>query len=707
MPSTFSDNLLNKFPHISTALERKLWTCEQITRYFKRKAHLEQEISNMTAKLLAQTPKVLWFEESSMEQAWESLLKVEEENVKIHQLAAQQLDDRVHDQLTRTTESLAQSQKKVAGEGNNFIKLLNDSVTTLHKARDRYLRTCKEAEVLELTIKDIETDPHRKGELTKTEKKLTKTQEEASEDEAAYRQQLTSTNAAQDEYYKTSMPYALKEMEMLFTTRINKMKEIMKTFAEITQGTGLALTVANRMVEVGSDAINPESDILEYIQKNDSLFIVPSPFEFESYVKGGASAKKSWAATLRGRAGGSSAQSPASPVPSYSPNDRAPSSLNKDAVFHVSLEELMSRQQATHPEVPIPLILKFFCEGVMARNAFSTKGVFRISGSAVEIDEIKGELNRGIFKLPSDIHNICSLFKLWLRVITEPLIPSTLYDACMQLPSCESILSQLPELNRRCLEYIIAFLHGFLAPEVVAQTCMGVDNMGAIFGPCILRCPYEDLTMTLFAAEHEKQFVVNLLNTVHPTNVYPLSNFADFNWSMGPSPSPPVSSPLPPLRAAPRPDGKPSVDDEIPALAPLTPPPSLAGVFVSPPPAAQLPPPPVPLRPPPPSFAAVAPIPPQGTPPPPLVTPPPGKPLPTPGAPARVLPQPRLSLTVRHTPLTSTTDGSEKSQPPQPTSHSFAYPPASDKPLPVPQPPMEKKRSVNSLQKLFSGKQQQ
>lgn len=58
------------------------------------------------------------------------------------------------------------------------------------------------------------------------------------------------------------------------------------------------------------------------------------------------------------------------------------------------------------------------------------EGIFRLSGSARDIDKMKDQLDRGKgMELDGqDCHAIAGLLKLWLREMPEPLLTYDLYD---------------------------------------------------------------------------------------------------------------------------------------------------------------------------------------------------------------------------------------------------------------------------------------
>lgn len=76
-----------------------------------------------------------------------------------------------------------------------------------------------------------------------------------------------------------------------------------------------------------------------------------------------------------------------------------------------------------------------------------------------------------------------SLFKLWLRELEEPLIPTALYNdaliASKDYAQVVEIVQKLPVYNRRVLVFVVGFVQMFMQEKVVEKTKMGPINLGA------------------------------------------------------------------------------------------------------------------------------------------------------------------------------------------------------------------------------------
>lgn len=77
---------------------------------------------------------------------------------------------------------------------------------------------------------------------------------------------------------------------------------------------------------------------------------------------------------------------------------------------------------------------------------------------------------------------VASLFKLWLRELEEPLIPTALYNdaliASKDYQQVVEIVQKLPVYNRRVLVFVVSFVQIFIQEKVVEKTKMGPMNLG-------------------------------------------------------------------------------------------------------------------------------------------------------------------------------------------------------------------------------------
>ena len=110
-------------------------------------------------------------------------------------------------------------------------------------------------------------------------------------------------------------------------------------------------------------------------------------------------------------------------------------------------------------------------------------------------------------------HVPAALLKRWCRELKEPLIPSSMYNICVECPSdmLPAVVSRLPPPNLEVICHLVAFLRRMARPEVAAVTKMDVHNLALVFAPSFLRSPAEDPLAAIEKADKEAAFVVTLL----------------------------------------------------------------------------------------------------------------------------------------------------------------------------------------------------
>ncbi len=118
-----------------------------------------------------------------------------------------------------------------------------------------------------------------------------------------------------------------------------------------------------------------------------------------------------------------------------------------------------------------------------------------MSAPHVNVQMVEAELNKGNFGAISKIeepHLAATLFKQWIRELSQPLIPEEFYSRCYEcgdsIEESIEIFDEFPELNKKVLRFIIRYLRQqILLPNVVETTKMDEDNIALIFAPSVFR----------------------------------------------------------------------------------------------------------------------------------------------------------------------------------------------------------------------------
>lgn len=170
--------------------------------------------------------------------------------------------------------------------------------------------------------------------------------------------------------------------------------------------------------------------------------------------------------------------------------------VGQPKLFGGSLEEYL---EATNQE--IPLIIRS-CIRVINLYGLHHQGIFRVSGSQVEINNFRETFERGDDPLAdvsdaSDINSVGGVLKLYLRELREPLFPIFYFDQLVDISQVESkkefihrvreVVSNLPRSVVVVLRYLFAFLNHL--SEFSDENMMDPYNLAICFGPTLLPIP--------------------------------------------------------------------------------------------------------------------------------------------------------------------------------------------------------------------------
>ncbi|RCI05817.1 hypothetical protein CU098_000790, partial [Rhizopus stolonifer] len=195
--------------------------------------------------------------------------------------------------------------------------------------------------------------------------------------------------------------------------------------------------------------------------------------------------------------------------------ERAMEAPFKPSVFNESLDMIMDIQQDT--VLKIPKIIPFLTNAVHELKGPTTEGIFRIPGDADDVTDLRIRIENGNYDSTGiqDPNVPASLLKYWLRDLAEPLIPTELYQGCIQYAEdkhkCLEIVNSLPDTNRRIVLYMIRFLQDFIDPQVTQHTLMNVFNLAMVFAPNFLRCPSTNLATIFENSKYEQIFLRTLI----------------------------------------------------------------------------------------------------------------------------------------------------------------------------------------------------
>uniref|UniRef100_A0A8I3PXG7 SLIT-ROBO Rho GTPase-activating protein 2 n=4 Tax=Boreoeutheria TaxID=1437010 RepID=A0A8I3PXG7_CANLF len=149
----------------------------------------------------------------------------------------------------------------------------------------------------------------------------------------------------------------------------------------------------------------------------------------------------------------------------------------------------------------IPLVVES-CIRFISRHGLQHEGIFRVSGSQVEVNDIKNAFERGEDPLAGDqndhdMDSIAGVLKLYFRGLEHPLFPKDIFHdlmACVTMDNLQEralhirkVLLVLPKTTLIIMRYLFAFLHHL--SQFSEENMMDPYNLAICFGPSLMSVP--------------------------------------------------------------------------------------------------------------------------------------------------------------------------------------------------------------------------
>ncbi|XP_077405120.1 rho GTPase-activating protein 4-like [Vanacampus margaritifer] len=157
--------------------------------------------------------------------------------------------------------------------------------------------------------------------------------------------------------------------------------------------------------------------------------------------------------------------------------------------------DMLSFMQASGQQ--IPLVVESSIRFINL-NGLHHEGIFRVSGSQVEVNNLRDAFERGEDPLAedkSDLDSVAGVLKMYFRDLKNPLFP---VDSLSRLLECayikndgeradqlKSVISSFPEPLIIVMRYLFAFLHH--VSQYSDENMMQPYNLAVCFGPSLVR----------------------------------------------------------------------------------------------------------------------------------------------------------------------------------------------------------------------------
>ncbi|GAB1285402.1 SLIT-ROBO Rho GTPase-activating protein 2 [Apodemus speciosus] len=161
----------------------------------------------------------------------------------------------------------------------------------------------------------------------------------------------------------------------------------------------------------------------------------------------------------------------------------------------------LDREETEDSSQAIPLVVES-CIRFISRHGLQHEGIFRVSGSQVEVNDIKNAFERGEDPLAGDqndhdMDSIAGVLKLYFRGLEHPLFPKDIFHdliACVTMDNLQEravhirkVLLVLPKPTLIIMRYLFAFLNHL--SQFSEENMMDPYNLAICFGPSLMSVP--------------------------------------------------------------------------------------------------------------------------------------------------------------------------------------------------------------------------
>ncbi|KAJ3129235.1 hypothetical protein HK100_008764 [Physocladia obscura] len=212
-------------------------------------------------------------------------------------------------------------------------------------------------------------------------------------------------------------------------------------------------------------------------------------------------------------------------TPTISEIERAQEAPFRTSLFGETLQDLMTSQTRKNPKdgtgrrLAMPRILLFLSDAIIRLNGSETDDIFGVPDDSDLIKVLRERLERGKYDMGTitSPHVPAALLKLWFHELAEPLVPVNLYENCLEIgrqfacsdlsvDSFESLLSSMPDINKKVLLYMGKFLN--ILGKEEKHTC---ESIATVLASTFLRSPIDEINTPTDNISMEQAFLLALM----------------------------------------------------------------------------------------------------------------------------------------------------------------------------------------------------
>ncbi|EGN95220.1 hypothetical protein SERLA73DRAFT_95907 [Serpula lacrymans var. lacrymans S7.3] len=529
---SFDENVLRALceldcgvPLLLDRIKQSMVSCREASVFFKKRAVLEEEYGKSMQKLARTTSEVYSMNDGkagSFVNAWQSSMKIHEVMAENRIRFSQRLNE-MSEELASLAKEVDKNRKHTKELASRYERALQESELMTEKSK---LRLDVSSEELERVLLQKEGESFKDsalqaktttgaggkrvlgkavakgglllkgknpGNIQRQEDDIRSRVSVASD---TYRKSLTDTQAMRQEYFNFQLPRILRALK--------------ECADEIDLGTQYHLT---RYAFLFESIVLSDGSTLVPASAEEGLGLKPtyeaidSRSDFKTYMQNYAYARGN-AAPRGPRREGPAEEGFLPPLPTHiiggypgvHANSSTPSTANSQMpdrgrpTFGVDLANQMARDN-----VEIPPIVEKCCETI-EKYGLQSQGIYRISGMTSKVAQLKERLDRDLDAVnfdseewTSDINNVTSVIKLWLRELPDPILTFVLHQGFIDAAKIENDrlrhirlherVNDLPDPNYATLKFFMG--HLYKVAQYEAENSMSIQNLAIVFGPTL------------------------------------------------------------------------------------------------------------------------------------------------------------------------------------------------------------------------------
>ena len=344
----------------------------------------------------------------------------------------------------------------------------------------------------------------------------------------AYAKALDASNSLQQRVWKQTLPALIKDLQAQQEMNLTTITNALHTFHQLSDAFHSRTAALNADVSHTLATVSVEADIRLFVEQTVDEFglpVLPPPLTYDLPVTPASLRKEEQERLMETHSLIASTSGTATTTAS-------------STLFKNTLEGCLRHDRLSSPPsgplfgvvsragvLDVPMVVPCLIVAIVHQGGLDSEGIFRLSASSDTVAATRARLEAhdySVLEALDSPHTPAALLKGFLRDLTEPLIPTPLYDRCIDMgrglmvgergddkrAELSDLLASVPLLHRRVLFHLLSFLAVVSSPAHASFNRMTKANLSIVFAPSLLRSTNPDPVLMLAESKFATQFAL-------------------------------------------------------------------------------------------------------------------------------------------------------------------------------------------------------